>query len=93
MCYQCGDEATIELLTELPFFEPIKEDELHVLRHCPMYNDLRDQLSEKTKTSLFNDDLTSLFEDRRMTQDIAKMLVRVDARRFPKKTGINGRGV
>ena len=91
LCYQCGDEATIELLAELPFFEPIKEDELHVLRHCPMYNDLRDQLSEKTKTSLLNDDLTSLFEDRRMTQDIAKMLVRVDVRRFPKKTGINGR--
>ena len=28
-------------------FEPIKEDELYVLRHCPMYNDLRDQLMVK----------------------------------------------
>ena len=90
LCYQCGDEETLEHLGDLLCFEPIsiKEDEYCTscdMRNCPAYNDLRNQLSETTKTSLFNDDLTSLFEDRRMVEDIAKMFVRVDARRFPKK--------
>ena len=85
LCYQCCEKGTIDHLAELPFFEPIIEDELHVLRDCPAYNDLRDQLSGTTKTNLLNDDLTSLFDDRRMIQEIAKMLVRVQARRFPKK--------
>lgn len=34
----------LEMLHELPFFEPIYEDEEHFLLECPSYRDLRDHL-------------------------------------------------
>ena len=85
VCYQCCDEDTVKYLAALPFFEPINEDEVHILRVCPTYNDFRETLSEAAKDCLFND-LTTLFKDRTYILEVAKMLARIDARRFPKKS-------
>ena len=42
VCKHCctEDEATMELLLELPLSEPIMEDEKHVLITWPLYDDL-----------------------------------------------------
>ena len=40
ICQICCDGQNVATLAELPFFEPIIEDELHVLRTCPAYHDL-----------------------------------------------------
>ena len=41
-CETCTDPRTIELLTVLPGeWDPIIEDEVHVLRSCPRYNNIR----------------------------------------------------
>ena len=88
ICYQCCDEETVRYLSALPFFEPINEDEVHILRVCPLYNEFRESLSEATKDCLFND-LTTLLKDRRHILEVAKMLARIDGRRFPKKSMIS----
>ena len=66
VCYQCCDEDTVKHLAELPFFDPILEDEVHVLQRCPLYNDLRESLSEAAKAGL-SKSLTTLFTDRKYT--------------------------
>ena len=45
-CKHCSttDVESLDLLLELPFPDPIIEDELHVLRTCPLYEDLRHYL-------------------------------------------------
>ena len=71
-------EDTVKILAELPFFNPILEDEEHVLQTCPIYNDFRE----------FNDP-TTLFADQKYTLEVAKMVTRIDCRRFPINTTRN----
>ena len=85
VCYQCCDKDTVKHLAELPFFDPILEDEVHVLQRCPLYNDLRESLSEAAKACLSNS-LTTLFTDGKYTLEVAKMVTRIDCRRFPVTT-------
>ena len=85
VCYQCCDEDTVMYLAALPFFEPINEDKVHILRVCPIYNEFRETLSEAARDCLFND-LTTLLKDRRYILEVAKILARIDGRRFPKKS-------
>ena len=85
VCYQCCDEDTVKHLAELPFFDPILEDEVHVLQRCPLYNDLRESLSEAAKACLSNS-LITLFTDGKYTLEVAKMVTRIDCRRFPVTT-------
>ena len=42
-CEHCStdDKETLELLKESPFFEPIVEDEFHVLNSCSRYADAK----------------------------------------------------
>ena len=79
LCYQCCDQEAIQHLAELPFFEPINEDERHVLQTCPSYKDFRDMVSETT-CSMFKVVATFL-TDRRLTLDqAAKTMVRINER-------------
>ena len=85
ICYQCCDEDTIGNLAELPFFEPINEDEEHVLRVCPTYAEFRESLTEAARVCLFND-IAAFLKDKSYILEAAKMLVRIDGRRFHKKS-------
>ena len=60
-CETCTDLATIELLTALPGeWDPIIEDEVHVLRSCPRYNSIRQKLTRRT-AELLERDIASMF--------------------------------
>ena len=64
MCKHCctEDEATLELLLELPLSDPIIEDQKHVLLTCPLYADLRHQLLPATR-ELLERDIVAIFEN------------------------------
>jgi hypothetical protein len=86
VCRRCStkDEETLDLLLELrPFPDPIIEDELHVLRICPLYEDLRDKFRPETKISL-SSDLGKIFSDSSAIRDIGRFLTKAYERRFPK---------
>ena len=60
-CETCTDPASVELLTALPGeWDPILEDEVHVLRYCPRYDDIRQKLSKETAT-LLEGNIASIF--------------------------------
>ncbi len=86
LCYQCctNDRNTMDSLAELPFFPPIIEDEIHVLRTCSLYEDLRHRLSQSAKTCLFSD-IPRLFKDKKLIIEMAMFLVKIWHRRFPEK--------
>ena len=84
VCYWCSDEEAITTLVELPFFDPVIEDEHHVLQTCPAYEDIRELISGEAKACL-QEDLPTLFKDEALILEAAKMMVRMDRRRFPKK--------
>ena len=70
-------------LIELPFFDPIIEDEVHVLSQCPLYEDLRENLSDSTRITLLTDLPRALaLNDELMTREIGKFLIKVNERRF-----------
>ena len=50
ICTTCSknDDDTVTLLAELPFIDPIVEDETHVIQTCPLYEDLRKKLKAPT---------------------------------------------
>ena len=58
-CKTCSD-SNAELLASLPFFEPIIEDERHVLVTCPLYHHLRTPLASEVKSTLMSWQLQSL---------------------------------
>ncbi|XP_063691343.1 IgGFc-binding protein-like [Bolinopsis microptera] len=68
----------------MPFFDPIIEDEVHVLRTCSLYEDYRHRFSQRAKTCLFAN-LEGLFTDTSLIRETARFLVRANNRRFPKK--------
>ena len=72
-------------MTELPFFNPIIEDEVHVLRTCPLYRDLRDRFIPAAKTSLLTR-MDFLFTDTNILKEMSKFLVEINKRRFPIET-------
>ena len=83
-CLACSDKEEIELLHELPFCnELIIEDEMHVLRVCPRYHDLRLALSHSTKAKLFSN-ISSIFEKDHI-EEAARFIRKVMNRRFPPK--------
>ena len=58
----CTDDG--EYLTSLPLFDPILEDEQHVLATCPLYHHLRMGLPDEVKSSLISwepERLTTIF--------------------------------
>ncbi|KAL5272263.1 hypothetical protein ACHWQZ_G000471 [Mnemiopsis leidyi] len=85
ICYQCStnDKQVLSYLKELPFFNPIIENELHVLRTCSLYEDLRHNLSDDAKNSIFStSNLEGAFKDVRVLREITKFLTKAHERRF-----------
>ena len=81
-CCSTSSDDTLHGLTELPFFYPIIEDELHVLRTCPLYDDFRHKLSDGVKTNIFSD-VKSLFSTATQLRETARFLSKSHRRRFP----------
>ena len=86
ICRHCSntDWQSVELLSELPFFDPIIEDELHVLRSCTLYEDLRQSLSQAAKTAIFSNP-KDLFTSITLIRELARFLNKAYNRRFPNK--------
>ena len=72
-------------LSRASFVEPINEDEEHVLRVCPTYAEFRESLTEAARVCPFND-IAAFLKDRSYILEAAKMLLRIDGRRFHKKS-------
>ena len=66
------------------YFEPIIEDEVHVLQTCSLYEEYRHRLSQIAKTCILVN-LEELFTDASLIRETAKFLERANSRRFPKK--------
>ena len=84
-CDTCcsNDSSTLELLCQLPLTELILEDEIHVLRDCPAYQDLRESSSESLRTALTTHNPMEIF-DRILLNDSMKFVRNIFLRRFPK---------
>ena len=85
LCPHCCCIETLGYLAELPFFEPILEDEIHVLQVCPLYEDLRGSMTQSVRDCL-NNNLQQLFRDRSLILPLAKLILKIHQRRFPTKT-------
>ena len=83
LCEFCTDLDTMELLINLPGIDPIVEDEIHLLRTCPRYHQIRTNVQEPTKSVLFHD-TSSLFELEHI-MEMTKYLREVFKIRFPAK--------
>ena len=84
ICTTCSknDDDTVTLLAELPFFDPIVEDETHVIQTCPLYEDLRKKLKAPTYMALHKDPKL-LFPD---VHGNKRLLQVSHERHFPKKS-------
>jgi hypothetical protein len=84
-CKHCStnDQETLDLLMELPYPDPIIEDETHVLNTCPLYEDLRQKLLPQTR-SLLHTEISQIFKHSWTIRDLGKFLVKVNERRFPE---------
>jgi ribosomal protein L10 len=80
ICYQCCDVDAVEHLAKLPFFEPINKEEINVLQTCPTYEDIRATLAE---------DLVALSTEMNLILEAAKLMVKIDGRRFSKEPTAN----
>ena len=85
VCKHCTTEnqEVFDLLMELPYPDPIIEDETHILQTCPLYEDLRQRLLPHT-SNLIHSDIAQIFRHARTIRDIGKFLTKVNDRRFPK---------
>ena len=86
ICSTCSknDDDTVTLLAELPFFDPIVEDETHVIQTCPLYEDHRKKLKAPTYIVL-HEDPKLLFQTSTELRDFSRFLTNIHERRFPKK--------
>ena len=82
LCPSCcvDDPDVLTGLSELPLFDPILEDEIHVLRTCPRYEDIRQRLSSEAKDALFQEP-DNMFSTNSATWDIGIFLYKVSQRR------------
>ena len=90
VCKNCTtkDQEVLELLLVLPFPEPIIEDETHVLKECPLYEDLRRKLLPQT-SSLLQSEIGQIFKNSATIRDLGRFLAKVNNRRFPTKDLLN----
>ena len=87
ICEYCttNNKDTISLLQECPFFEPIIEDENHVLRTCPRYSDARGKLKKETQQLILsNNGLVGIFKDKTLIKEFAKYTLRCHNIKFPE---------
>ena len=86
ICTTCSknNDDTVTLLAELPFFDPIVEDETHVIQTWPLYENHRKKLKAPTYIVL-HEDPKLLFQTSTELRDFSKFLINIHERRFPKK--------
>ena len=84
ICRHCTtpDDDTLLALAELPSFDPIIEDEVHILRTCPLYYDLRMALDEQIKEMIFRD-VGEIFSAEKIMNS-SRYILKIFKRRFPK---------
>ena len=73
-------------LSHLPFYEPIIEDEQHVIATCPCYHHIRLQLNNKLKEAVVSWDkqkLKELFNEENV-DNFSKYIQKIFSIRFPK---------
>ena len=68
-CRLCAPD--VEDIRHLPFFDPIVEDEFHMLVACPLYHDLRLRLPEEVLSHLLQHDLKSIFHSNQKIKSLA----------------------
>ena len=67
------------LLSALPYYHPIVEDENHILLTCPGYHNIRLELEDSIKTRIFAD-MRQAFK---CTTEIVKFVTKIMSQRFP----------
>ena len=85
MCRFCctDDEDVLLTIQEMPFAEPIIEDEVHVLRVCPRYYDIHVSLPDRLKSAIFQD--IALLFGTSMVKRTSRFIEDILRTRFPKK--------
>ena len=84
VCNTCSHNDAVSLLAKLPFFDPIIEDEFHVLLTCPLYEKIRAKLSSTIKAVL-QEDPKQIFQTATYIRDISRYLKKAHKIRFPDK--------
>ena len=88
ICETCCNKENVELLLQLPgAAELVLEDEIHVLRDCHRYEEIRSTLREPHKSYL-NDNIPSLFKADAL-RGTSWLITRIFAERFGEKRGIS----
>ena len=83
-CPTCPDLETLELILEFPVeHNPIIEDELHILKECPLYEYIRTELDNATLTHISSRNLQPLFNEYIVT-NLANYMNKIFTLRFPK---------
>ena len=85
ICQHCSssDIEPVRLMAELPMFEPIVENENHVLTTCSLYDDLRLNYSHRVKNLISAEAFSELFKEVQTIRETARFLIKVTNRRFP----------
>ena len=81
----CSEDA--QALSHLPFFQPIIEDEQHVLGTCPKYHHLRMQLEDDIKSLIISWDtkeLPKLFNETNVLK-FSRFVRKIFKIRFPNE--------
>ena len=89
ICDFCSteDKEVLDLLKECPFFEPIIEDEWHILNICPRYTDARNQLKAKTSELMKSRaSMPQIFTDNSQIKDLARFTKKCHSIKFPDDT-------
>ena len=78
-CPVCTNMENATLLSALPYYHPIIEDENHVLLTCPGYHNIRLELEDNIKSLIFAD----MYQAFKCTTEIAKFVKKIMCKRFP----------
>ena len=88
ICPSCTlSKETMENLSKLPFFKPILEDELHVLKCCKFYEEAQCKLRPSTQQTMISgslEEIKGLFQETIAIQELARFLSCCHTHRFPK---------
>ena len=63
-CRFCCDGQARQLLDQLPFAEPVIENEHHVLSECPTYDDLRQALPDHLLSAIASGETAYIYTER-----------------------------
>ena len=84
-CPHCCAQDEVDLLSKLPFFDPIIEDEYHFLQTCSLYNDVKKNTKEMTMDLINTENWQELFSHPLHIKEFARYLSRCHRLRFPKE--------